>query len=247
MVQVNQTLEVNTILEKDTRIPLLGLVFVTLLLSLFFVSEPCVATEVFSEDFDEGLGGFTPIGPVTTIDGCLRATFSGRVVCPCNLTVGTWSFEARDMGLWQDTYQYLLVKFVHDGSYNYRFAIRFQPTDAGKQYSYQLWGPKGRMDSYYGLEGSAAELRGTLHAVNITRTAAGQMSVYLNGSRILSATDMELTSSETVRIVLGYDWAIDNFVVDDTPLEDMSWELLAVGASAVAIVVIVLVVLKRRG
>ncbi|MFW9800877.1 MAG: hypothetical protein ACFFD9_10600 [Candidatus Thorarchaeota archaeon] len=233
-------------MDKNTRIPLLGLIFLTLLLSLVFVSEPCVATEVFSENFDEGLGGFAPNGPVTTIDGCLRATGEGRAIHPCNVAVGTWSFEARDMGLWQGYGRFLMVVFVHNGTYNYRFHIVFQSSDAGKQYSYSLWGPKGSMDSYYGVEGTIDELKGTLHAINITRTAAGQMGVYLNGSRILSATGTEITTSEEVRIVLGYDWAIDNFVVDDTPLEDMSWELLALGTGVVATVVIVLVVLKRR-
>ncbi|UCH05088.1 MAG: hypothetical protein JSW05_02710, partial [Candidatus Thorarchaeota archaeon] len=132
---------------------------------------------------------------------------------------------------------------------SYTFIIKHSSSDAGKQYQYSLWGHyTGRMAIYYGLEGSAAELRGTLHAINITRTEAGDMSVYLNGSRILSGTDTQITSSTSIFIDLAYDWAIDSLVVDDTPIDSfvVPLELVAVGAGAVAIVVVVLAILKRR-
>jgi hypothetical protein len=122
-------------------------------------------------------------------------------------------------------------------------------TSAGLKYLYAITRFNGEstvtLASGDGLEGLS--LKGTLHHIKITRTAAGQMSVYVNGTLVVETTDNEVSTSECFKMILGYDYAIDNIVVDDEILiGGVPMELLAVSAGVVAIVVVTLVALKRR-
>jgi hypothetical protein len=134
----------------------------------------------------------------------------------------------------------------------YEVGIEHVSTSAGKKYVYTLgkkveaeFGMTETLDSYEGLEG--ADLTGTVHHLAITRTEAGQMKVFLNGTLILEATDNEFTTPEYFSIEIEYDYAVDNVTVyDSIEIGGIPMELLAVGGGAVAIVVITLVTLKRR-
>jgi len=227
-----------------------------LMCSLAIIAEPCSATEVWSEDFD---GDFPPDGWVIdantiVVDGTLRGSYSTEVHRPCNLTSGTWNFDMFDIGNWMmDLRPGLYVYFMstHPDTHpqmTYCLRITQGTTSAGLKYIYAITRFNGEatvtLASGDGLE--RPSLKGTLHHIRITRTAAGQMSVYVNETLMVEATDNEISTSECFRILLGYDYAIDNIVVDDAP-PGIPMELLAVGAGAVAIVVVVVVVMKRRG
>jgi hypothetical protein len=134
----------------------------------------------------------------------------------------------------------------------YQALIVRTSTSSGIKYVYYLekkieegWGTEETLDSYEGLEGT--DLTGTVHHLAITRTEAGQMKVFLNGTLILEGTNNEFTTPECFCIWIEYDFAVDNVTVyDSIEIGGIPTEFLAVSGAAVAIVVITLVVLKRR-
>ena len=73
------------------------------------------------------------------------------------------------------------------------------------------------------------------------------MDVYLNGTRIISATGCDITSSERFRIVTNHDWAIDNIVVDDTAwTPGIPPEIVVIVIAGAAVVIVTIVVFLRR-
>ncbi|MGD9381835.1 MAG: hypothetical protein PVI03_05265, partial [Candidatus Thorarchaeota archaeon] len=96
-----------------------------------------------------------------------------------------------------------------------------------------------------GLE--RTDLKGVLQHIRVTRSADGHMIAYVNGTLMVEATDTEITSSESFRIIICYDYAIDNIVVDDAPPLAVPLELLAVGGGIAVIIAVMVIVGKRRG
>jgi hypothetical protein len=215
---------------------------------------PCDATEVWSDNFDDGnLDGWVADANTIVVDGTLRGSRATEVYRPCNLTSGTWSFDMLDIGNWIMDWEpglYVYFMSTHPDIFpqmTYCLRVTHGTTSAGLKYLYAITRFNGEstvtLASGDGLEGPS--LKGTLHHIKITRTAAGQMSVYVNGTLVMETTDNEISTSECFKMILGYDYAIDNIVVDDAS-PGIPMELLAVGAGAVAIVVVTLVALKRR-
>jgi hypothetical protein len=226
-----------------------------LICSLATIAEPCNATEVWSEDFD---GDFPPDGWVIdahtiVVDGTLCGSDAHEVYRACNLTCGTWSFDILDIGGWSSGFQpaiYVYFMSSHPETPErtfYCLRITQGTTSTGLKYIYAITKMDGEatvtLASGDGME--RPDLSGTLHHIKVTRTAAGHMSVHVNGTLMVEATDNEISTSECFRLIFHHDYAIDNIVVDDAP-PGIPMELLAVGAGAVAIVVVTLVALKRR-
>lgn len=212
------------------------------------------ATEVWSDDFNDGnLDGWVADAGTIVVDGTLRGSQSTEVYRPCNLTSGTWSFDVLDIGNWRmalrpGLYVYFMSSHPDAGTQiTYCLRITQGTTSAGLKYIYAITRMDGEatvtLASADGIEDS--ELKGTLHHIRIARTPSGHMSVFVNETLMVEAMDNEISTSECFRIILAYDYAIDNIVVDDAP-PGIPLELLAVGAGAVAIVVVTLVALKRR-
>ncbi len=79
----------------------------------------------------------------------------------------------------------------------------------------------------------------------MTRTTAGLFSVYHDGSLMVQGTDTDITTSEMLWLWFAYESIIDNIVVDDAP--PLDWLLIAVvGGSAVVIIAVAVVFLRRR-
>ncbi len=231
-----------------------GYALVALMCLLLLGPIACSATEVWSENFEGDFPDGWVIDAMTiVVDGTLRGSYCAEVYRPCNLSCGTWSFDVRDIGGWQ--HQRLPGLFVYFISSHpdeptrtsYWLRITQATTAAGLKYVYAIRKMDGTTEttlaSADGLERSS--LKGVLHHIKVTRTAAGHMSVYVNGTLVVEATDNEISTSECFRILLNYDYAIDNIVADDAP-PGIPMELLAVSAGAVAIVVVTLVALRRR-
>ncbi|MFX1416758.1 MAG: hypothetical protein ACFFC0_08085, partial [Promethearchaeota archaeon] len=227
---------------------------IALLCLLLLGPIACSATEVWSDDFNDGnFDGWVGDARTIVVDGTLRGSYSTEVYRQCDLTCGVWSFDILDMGGWELSYEpglYMYFMSSHpDTPLRTFYCLRVTQgtTATGLKYIYAITKMDGEatvtLASADGIE--RPDLRGVLHHIKVTRTATGHMSVYVNETLMVEATDSEISTSECFRILLGYDYAIDNIVVDDTP-PGIPMELLAVGAGAVAIVVVTLVALRRR-
>jgi hypothetical protein len=240
-----------------------GATVVFLLCCIAFVPQHVVADLTWSDDFDDGnLDGWMVDEKCFVDDNCLRATTDlARAYYESTQTSGTWMLDVIDKGEWIGDERFarevIWIAFMstHHTAYPaeyYQVVIERASTSAGKKYVYYLsqkiaaaGDTVETLDSYEGLEG--ADLTGTVHHLAITRTEAGQMKVFLNGTLILEATSNEFTTPEYFKMEIGYDFAVDNVTVyDSIEIGGIPTELLAVGGGAVAIVVITLVALKRR-
>ena len=90
------------------------------------------------------------------------------------------------------------------------------------------------------------------HHIDVTRNTTGWFSVYHNGSPIpiMEGQDTDIVTSELFAVWFE-DWQmIDNIVVDDEvlpPTESVDWVLIGIiGASAVVIIAVLVIILKRR-
>ncbi|MFX0045957.1 MAG: hypothetical protein ACFE8Z_08920 [Candidatus Hermodarchaeota archaeon] len=210
------------------------------------------ADSSWEEVFDNLDEWTTERGSPKTIDGCLRGSSYTQLSRPSNVTVGSWSFDAIDCWEWSPgDIRTAALKMSIMRSGNEFCGVQIEHRGSiPRQYIYTLeYAPPGGasidLDTYQGLEGNADDLRGTIHHLKVTRTAAGDMNVYLNGTHILSGTNSEMTSSEKFQIYFAHDWAIDYIVVDDTP-PGPPVELLAIGIGGAVVVVLATIVFLRR-
>jgi hypothetical protein len=96
------------------------------------------------------------------------------------------------------------------------------------------------LDSYLG---DAQETTvGTFHQFMVTRDAGGLMSVYLNSTLILQASDTDLDSTNWFGFYTWDDWALDNIEVYDTIETGLNLPMvLAIGAGGVIAVAAILI------
>jgi len=230
------------------------LVILGLLCTAALGAVPCNATEGWSDNFDDGnLDGWVHDANANAVDSALRASYSAEVYRPCNLSCGVWSFDVLDIGEWQANWgPGLNVYFMSshpEGSNATYYCLRITKgtAEAGLKYIYAITSLVGSEAltpaSADGMEGS--DLRGVLHHIRVTRNAAGHMRVYVNETLMVETTESTISTSECLRILLKYDYAIDNVVVDDTTVEAYSPVMMAVAGGVVAVLGVV-VVLKRR-
>ncbi len=248
--------EVKDMTKARTRMLFPSLLVLSCFLVLALAAIPCSATEVWSDNFDDGnLDGWFAGASATVVDGCLRgAGLPAEVHRPCNLSCGSWSLDVLDIGGWKEPYQPgLYVYFMGsdpDASLRTFYCLRITQgtTATGLKYIYAITKMDGSatttLASGDGLE--RADLKGVLHHIRVTRSPDGHMSAYVNGTLMVEATDTEIASSESFRIIIGYDYAIDNIVVDDTPPLAVPLELLAVGCGIAVVIVVIAVIAKRR-
>ncbi len=231
------------------------LVILGLMCAVALGAVPCNATEVWSEDFDDpSLDGWAKDANAIVVDGTLRGSYSTEVYRPCNLSCGAWSFDVLDIGGWRELWApglYVYFMSSHPDEFprtSYCLRISQGTTAAGLKYIYAITKFDGfasvTLASGDGIEDSI--LKGTLQHIKIARTPSGHMSVFVNGTLILEATDNEISTSECFRIILGYDYAIDNIVVDDALDSGIPIELLAIGGGVAAVVLVTVVLVKRR-
>ena len=238
-----------------------GIVVVFLLCSLAFGPRPVAADLVWSEDFDEGPGEeWTEIGDPTYADDNCRGKPGERAILTIyrqsSVSVGSWSFDIRYVKEFVRDFRYVpnevSVRFMSSDPeampwISYALQISPATTATGGYLLYKIVkNPEDAGgDVLADYEDSEISNMHGMHHFKITRDGAGHVTVLLNGTVIMQAADTDITTSEYFAVFFGADFSIDNIVADDTP-PGVPLELLAVGAGAVAIVVITLVALKRR-
>lgn len=217
-------------------------VLIILLCTSLFMTFPCKAATVWSDDFDDGdyEGWMVTSGFFSAEDKILRTVpgYSNYVLyCPSYVTTGTWSF---DMLVGPDA----------------RFDLIYSQQSEGKRLVLYLSGVNIVLRSFQSLTNPSRSVQ--LAAYNlprsmtgwqhfdVTRDSDGRTCVYNNGTLVIDVVDATVMTSEFIRWI-SRGGAIDNIVVSNTidiepppstPFYMQTWFLAAVGI-VVAIVVIV--------
>ncbi|MFX1262459.1 MAG: hypothetical protein ACFFAZ_10250 [Promethearchaeota archaeon] len=220
---------------------------------------------VWSDSFDDGTipEEWTTNGMCCADDHCLRGTEEfAKAWKESSIESGTWKFDVIDIDEW--TIQpdpirtpSLNVRFmgtdpdVSPATY-YEISIGFAVIEDIEKYTYTLT-KKSEDDqmaaTLVSYDGTLESSAGTVHHLAVTRTAGGQMSVFLNGSLtpILQASDNELATAEYFYVEFWHDFAVDNIEVYDTiEVGELPIVWIAIGAGGVLAVVVIVVYLKRR-
>jgi hypothetical protein len=246
----------------SNRTRLLGMGLLTLLCLIAFAPNQSSAALVWSEYFDELDDDIWTYQSCQIVDGVLRGTHADHASAvhlyrESTVAVGTWKFDLTEVGEWGEELDicriYILSPLepeVPDWEY-YALSIVHAGGAAGQRLSYTLDkyvdnNPRVLLDTYIGEPQETTV--GTFHQFMITRGSGGQMSVYLNSTLIMQATDTDLDSTGYFGFYTWDDWALDNIEVYDTiGTGDSVLTVVAMGAVGVIVIVAVLIVqFKRR-
>ncbi|UCH05878.1 MAG: hypothetical protein JSW05_06865, partial [Candidatus Thorarchaeota archaeon] len=199
----------------------------------------------------EVVGG-TPVG-------CDLCVIPGIIYHESTVTSGMWSFDIEyDLNSTEEA-AVPKVFFMSSDPENWNgYCLEIQPVISGESRfaAFRLLrgtttqGVVGTdytiLDSFDVDEGDTGSKQ-----IDVTRTAAGQITVYLDGVQVIQATDtvIDAESCEYFVVFSNNKWTIDNVVVDDViTVGGILLELVAVGGGAAAIIIVLGVVLKlKRG
>jgi hypothetical protein len=214
----------NTNLLKITGL-VIGLCFVLTLL------PQSAAAEVWSDDFETGLDGWTETqGGWTVENQVLESVYDGDIRTYSiiwhenNITTGTWSFDYQLFGV--GSYVYTTILFMANGTDPpfdyYGYGLRIRDTSAvlvKSQGDYNRAYPVSEGVAYFD------DACGTWTHYDITRDSTGTFYVYINATSTpfepaITVVDTEYDYSE--RFVIYHrghiDACIDNIVVDNEAL-----------------------------
>jgi hypothetical protein len=177
----------------------------------------------------------------------------GSISHPSNVAYGTWSFDFKANGTYLNYDRGVSIAFVSNDVHNGTevptgndwscYGLKAYGTYEGTGFRLCLlrWHDGVRHD----IDSNEIPLSLTdWHHIDVSRTTDGLFHVYHNGSLVMQGVDTELTTSELFVVSL-VDWlTIDNVVVDDAPPFD--WVLIGIGTSAVVIIAVLVIILKRR-
>jgi len=241
--------------------------FTMLVLCVSVCTTSSDATVIWSDDFNNGnydgwlICNNTVVNPPSAWSAAnhylqIDQGDSGTISHPSTLAYGTWSFDFKANGTQVTTGQGLSIGFISNDINDatdvvnpedwscYGLKIRAAITTEGKEFYLSL--TKWYRGVFTTLDSSDSYLPVVgWHHIDVSRTTGGLFQVYVNDSLILQGTDTEMTTSELFVVSLA-DWnMVDNVVVDDAPPTD--WLPIAIiGASAVVIVAVLVIILKRR-
>lgn len=228
------------------------------LIALSSIPQLCSAALVWSETFDAIDPGIWTINYGELEDGCVRGTVGHGVSLYRNSTVtaGTWKLELRKMNDWSviPAYDVCRVYFMSSGGVislpDAYLALSLKQIYTGEEESitYSIDKYLNGVHSYPATyTGEARETAiGVLHRFAISRTSEGLISVFLNDTLILQATDTDITATQYFGFYTFDDWALDNIEVDDTPIGGLPWVLIAVGVGIPVVLVAAVLLMKRR-
>jgi hypothetical protein len=235
---------------------ILAVVFVFLVISLVFAPDQGLAAELWADNFDREVLGTTWASQehVAIDDGWFRATQSGgSTYHEITVSVGTWSFDVMDMDKESEFPPNIMSLFVYfmcldpgaPSESCYSMEIAKTSKAQGYKYVYYLSKDQTRLASYDGMEGD--DLTGTLHHMNISRTDSGVIRVFLNDSLIIEETNTDMTTSECFKVIFGYDFRVDNLVVEDIPkIPGPPSEVIAIVIGGACIIIVAVAVFLRR-
>lgn len=246
----------------NVRRSYIGLVFLGLISILSFGPIRVSAGLVWYEPFDELNESYWDCTASYIVDGALRPVPQNpvtqmdrsamRAYRSSNFSVGTWKFDLLETAEWREELDVLKVYFVSPGrpdySDYYALSIVHAGSTAGESYVYTLekWfdASKTRLADYIGE--AMDTTRGTFQQIIITRQSSGLMSVYMNSTLILQATDTDITNTSYFGFYTWDDWAFDNVYVYDTIVVGGDMTPLLIGAAIASTTVILAIFLIRR-
>lgn len=237
---------------------LVGIGVLTLICVLSFSPTQVSGALIWSETFDE-------LDPVLwenyscqIIDGILRGVQGDHVSAVrayyrSNVSVGTWKFDLVEIGEWGEELDIMKIYFMSpekpDYSDYYALSLVQASSTAGDSYSYTLekWYDvtKTNLANYIG--DSKPTVKGLLHHFSITRQSTGLISIYLNSSLILQATDTDIITTEYFGFYTWDDWAFDNVSVYNTIEIGGDLPVIAIAAVVgIPIAIIAIILIRRR-
>lgn len=174
----------------------------------------------------------------------------GGISHPSTVAYGTWSFDYK---VNETSFDGTAVDFISNdvnevgigywNCYWLSFALAYTQESRGialslHYYNYSTGGVTiDSAEDYIPLAG--------WHHIEVTRTRAGLFSVYHNDSLIMQGEHTEMETSELFVLNGDHLEMYDNIVVSDD--SDPDWLLIAaIGVSAVVIIAVVVIILKRR-
>ncbi|MHA2002984.1 MAG: family 16 glycoside hydrolase [Candidatus Thorarchaeota archaeon] len=230
----------------------------------------CYATEVWSDNFDDGdCDGWTgryyggdPLWTAAEKHLQLDQEEIGIITYDSTVTTGTWSADIQTCETTDLTNPYdVVIYFMLEG------IPSSDPSDDWTGYAFQI-SPAQVGDEFihvFSIRKKSAEIRSATralvldsydgetvgrrwHHIDVTRTSNGQITAFLNGTQILQAVDTDYEASEYFALVSTQHQCFDNVMVDDQPLPvGLSWEILVLGTGVAAIIIVAAVIVKRRG
>jgi hypothetical protein len=241
--------------EKRLDYKIVGLAILFLLCWMGFSPLASRGAVVWSDDFDDGdfegwiiyedASSWSATNKYLQID----QGSAGGISHPSTVAYGTWSFDYK---VNEDTFDGTAVDFISNdvnevgiGQWNcywlsFAPAIAQTPGIALSLHYYNYSTGDIIIDSaeeYIPLAG--------WHHIEVTRTTAGLFSVYHNGSLIMQGEHTEMETSELFVLNGDHLEMYDNVIVRDDI--DPDWLLIAaIGVSAVVIIAVVAIFLKRR-
>ncbi len=246
----------------------------SLILSVFLLlaigPSSCYATEIWSDDFDDGdfddwtprYYGGDPVWNASENRLKLDQEHIGIITYDSAVTTGTWSVdiqtcETAEMAEANDIVVYFMVDGIptsEAGMDWMGYGFQMSPSTVGSEsvHTFSIRKKSAEMDSATRalvLDSYNGEPVGRRwYHIVVTRTSNGQITAFLNGTQILQAVDTDYNSSEYFALVGTQFQCFDNVIVDDQPLPvGPPLEILVLGTGVVAILVVAVVVMKRRG
>ena len=126
-----------------------------------------------------------------------------------NVTVGTWKFDLVEIGGWGEELDTMKIYFMSPEKPDYSVSYALNLVQAsgvgGDRYFYTLekWYDDTKIKLENHLGDPQPTVAGMLHHFTITRQSSGLISVYLNSTLILQATDTDITTTEYFGLYLG--------------------------------------------
>ncbi len=199
----------------------------------------------------EVVGG-TPVG-------CDLCVIPGIIYHESTVTSGTWSFDIEyDLNSTEEA-AVPKIFFMSSDPENWNgYCVEIQPVISGESMfaTFRLLrgtNTPGIVGTDYAILGSFdvdEGEQGSKH-IDVTRTTAGQITIWIDGTQVIQATDnvIDAESCEYFVVFMNNNWTIDNVVVDDSlTVGQIPLELIVVGAGAAAIIIVVGVFLRiKRG
>ncbi|MHA2003422.1 MAG: hypothetical protein ACW960_04875 [Candidatus Thorarchaeota archaeon] len=194
------------------------------------------------------VSGGTPIG-------CDLCVFPGTIYHESSVGTGTWSFDIEyDLTLTEEAAVPKFFFMSTDPSAWEGYCVEVQPVIAGESViaSFRLL----RATSTPGIVGVQYTILGSFDVdegnkgsshIDVTRAADGQLTVWIDDTQAIQATDTVIDSDACDFFVVftNLGWAFDNVVVNDAITVGQFPLILAAAAGLVVVFVLVLFIRRR--
>jgi len=211
-----------------TRASAITATLLALILLVASTAKHSIATEVWSDDFEDGnyQGWVTP-SSYTVSEGVLRANRPSAIIFrESTVSVGTWSFDLfHVLPCNENTYVFFMSSEPEEPLW-VAYAIEVGVATRGDLqwpiYKLRVSSPDSNQENIpltsweilASHDGSPGEFGWFRFAV--TRDQSGLLSVFVNGTLVMQTVDTQVDVSEYFGMILHTDRAVDNIIVSDS-------------------------------